>query len=178
MTVTFPGVNPVDRTTLVGQTRDLIGDLNYVSASYQYFSDATIGTFLLMGAQNPLLAAALGLNSLARDAAAASANVSALDLKADLTKRAADLRAVADQLIEIANMSEFSTIVGTGIRTIDLRDLMYPTGRLILSDLVFTRGVENLGGSVATQEDTNSPGYLFVSNELTGDPQNPGYLLP
>lgn len=140
------GIAPADPTTAVGATRYLIGDTVSVplvpavtgSEDYAYFSDVTLGTFLQRGYHNPLMAAGFAFLQLAAGAALQSVTVETSGMKADLTKRAADLRAVANSFFERANDEERLTLVGSGPATIDVRDLMYPTGSTLLSDLYFT----------------------------------------
>lgn len=101
------GIAPPDMDTNVGQLRVVLGDLDYSPldppetgfGNYVKWSDAELTGFLAMtGAgedQSILRAAGYAFLQLAASAALESKSVRDHDLQIDLTKRAADLRAIA-----------------------------------------------------------------------------------
>lgn len=136
----FVGVAPLDPTTLVGQSRSLIGDRQYTSnpdgtGNYGYFSDADILVLLGQGDQNPLRAAALAFRQLAASFAMQEAVIAGDDLKANTTSRSVRLESLADKLDERADAQGWFSLTNTGDGVTDLRDYMYPTGDVILSEL-------------------------------------------
>lgn len=98
-----PGAWPVDLTSPVGQFRALTGDLNGVAyipdepgyRAFEKFSDAEIEAYITQA--NDSIARAIGLSFiyLAGQAAVASKEIRDYDLLVNTTKRAADLRAIA-----------------------------------------------------------------------------------
>jgi uncharacterized protein YfiM (DUF2279 family) len=99
-----PGVYPVDGTTDVGAFRILYGDVNSTPyepvepgyQSYDELSDAEIEAFLAQGGGSVTRSIAYLYLSLAGDAAKQSMSIQDHDLRVDLSKRAADLRALAE----------------------------------------------------------------------------------
>jgi len=98
-----PGVYPLDPDTKVGQFRLVYGDTQSepydpVEAGFQNYSelsDAEIEMFLAQGDDSVNRAIGFYYMRLAGDAAKQSIRAQDYDLVADLTKRAADLRATA-----------------------------------------------------------------------------------
>lgn len=98
-----PGAYPVDLTSNVGQFRALIGDLNAVAYSpnepgyrnFEKFSDAEIEAYIAQGGGSIPRGIGYSYLYLAGQAAMQSASVKDYDLTIDETKRAADLRAIA-----------------------------------------------------------------------------------
>lgn len=99
-----PGAWPVDGTTDVGAFRILYGDVNSTPyepvepgyQNYEELSDAEIGAFLAQGGGSVTRSIAYLYLSLAGDAAKKSVSIQDHDLRVDLSKRAADLRALAE----------------------------------------------------------------------------------
>ena len=171
-----PGIAPADPNTNVGATRYLMGDTVSVPLvptvagheDYAYFSDTALGTFLQRGSHNPLMACGFAFMQLAAGAALQSVTVETSGMKADLTKRAADLRSVANSFFEKANNEERLVLSNTGMPTLDVRDLMYPTGSTLLSDIYFT---------VPAPLPVTKKFDLVFDNGLVEDPDNPGFFL-
>ena len=100
--MTNKGIAPLQPTTDVGQFRLLIGDTSYSDlcpaqpgfGDYGMFSDDEISLFLAQG-ESPEEAAYLGYLQLAGAAAMEAKSVKDFDLSIDLTKRASELRAIA-----------------------------------------------------------------------------------
>ena len=96
------GIAPPDPATPVGQMRALLGDLAYTEldppgvgfGNYVKFSDFEIETFLA-SSDSQAGAMYLAYMSLAAGAALESRSVKDLDISVDLTKRATDLRLIA-----------------------------------------------------------------------------------
>ena len=123
-----PGEFPVDLASPVGQFRAMVGDLNSESytpvapgfQSFEKFSDAEIETYLAQG--NGSINRAIGYSYLylAGQAAMESLAVKDYDLQVDSTKRAADLRAIAQMWFgladsgDVASAEEGFVIVPTG----------------------------------------------------------------
>lgn len=99
-----PGEIPVDPTTPVGLFRTLYGDTDYTLydpdepgwANFEELSDAEIKGFLLQGGDSTSRGIGYLYLAMAGQAAKESRNVKDYDLQVDLTKRAADLRAIAE----------------------------------------------------------------------------------
>lgn len=97
------GIAPPDPQTDVGAIRYLIGDAEYTEldppqddmGAYEMFSDDQITTFLELGEGSTNRAIAYAYLNLASQAALQSKTVKDFDLQVDLTKRSADLRAIA-----------------------------------------------------------------------------------
>ena len=97
------GVAPPNPATDTGQFRYLIGDTEYTEldppqagmGAYEMFSDEQIVTFLALGEGSTNRAIAYAYLNLASQAALQSKTVKDTDLQVDLTKRSADLRAIA-----------------------------------------------------------------------------------
>lgn len=98
-----PGAWPLDPATTVGQFRVLYGDITsepYVPAqpgfqNYEELSDTEIEGFLAQGGDAPGRAIGYLYLAMAGQAAKESRSIKDYDLQVDLTKRAADLRAIA-----------------------------------------------------------------------------------
>ena len=96
------GIAPLQPTTDVGQFRLLVGDTSYSDlcpaqpgyGDFGMFSDDEISLFLSSG-ESPEEAAYLAYLQLAGAAALEAKSVKDFDLSVDLTKRASELRAVA-----------------------------------------------------------------------------------
>lgn len=100
MSLTNPGVYPLDPTSAVGQLRVLIGDIEFtpidgVTGDYTNFSDDQLSSYLAMGSNSQAYAAGYAFMALAAVAAAQAINVKTADEQVDLTKRADALRAIA-----------------------------------------------------------------------------------
>lgn len=101
--MTNKGIAPPDPATEVGRFRFLIDDTEYTEldppeagqGSYEQFSDADIEAFLMMGDESVNRAMGYAYLRLASEAARESKTVKDFDLSVDLTKRSADLRAIA-----------------------------------------------------------------------------------
>lgn len=122
-----PGEWPVDLPSDVGRFRALVGDLNAIeynppapgARSYEMFSDAEIEAYIAQGGS---VTRGIGYAYLylASQAAKESVSVGDYDLKIDSTKRAADLRAIAQMWFglagdeDTASAEEGFTIVPTG----------------------------------------------------------------
>lgn len=98
-----PGAYPVDMTSKVGQFRAMVGDLNSTPYSpvepgfqnFEKFSDAEIEAYLVQGGDSVARAIGYSYLYLAGQAAMESRSIKDYDLTVDNTKRAADLRAIA-----------------------------------------------------------------------------------
>lgn len=98
-----PGEYPVDLTSDVGRFRALTGDLNSTPYSpvepgfqnFEKFSDAEIEAYIAQGGDSINRAIGFAYLYLAGQAAMESQSVRDYDLQIDNTKRAADLRAIA-----------------------------------------------------------------------------------
>ena len=123
-----PGVYPLDPGTPVGQFRLLYGDTEstaYVPIEpgfqdYGELSDSEVNAFLAQGAGSIPRAVGYYYLALSGRAAIASRQIQDADLKVDTTKRAADLRAIADVWFgaadndDLVNAEEAFEIVPTG----------------------------------------------------------------
>lgn len=124
------GVAPLDPTTPTGMFRILYGDTSYVPldppvpgmGSYQELSDAEIEGFISQGSDSIPRGIGYLYIALAGQAAKQSKVVQDQDLRVDLTKRAADLRAIAEVWFgsadndDLVNAEEAFEIVPTGQR--------------------------------------------------------------
>lgn len=98
-----PGQWPVDLSSEVGQFRALVGDLNATPydpvepgyRSFEKFSDAEIEGYIAAGGGSIPRGIGFSYLYLAGQAALESQSVKDYDLQIDNTKRAADLRAIA-----------------------------------------------------------------------------------
>lgn len=98
-----PGSVPVDLASDVGRFRALVGDLQYEAydppepgfGNFEKFSDAEIEAYLAQADGSVPRAIGYSYLYLAGQAAIASQSVRDYDLQVDTTKRAADLRAIA-----------------------------------------------------------------------------------
>jgi hypothetical protein len=129
-----PGVYPLDPSTLVGQFRLYYGDtdsepFNPVQPGIQNYtelSDAEIEMFLAQGGGDVTRAIGHYYWRLAGEAAKESKSVKDYDLQVDLTKRAAELRAIAQGYFDqadAADAEEAFFIVPTGRRCEPLAEL-------------------------------------------------------
>lgn len=99
-----PGIYPPDLASPVGQFRALTGDLNAEEydppvegiRNYEMFSDAEIEAYLSQSEGSISRAIGFAYLYLAGQAAKESLTVRDYDLQVDSTKRAADLRAIAE----------------------------------------------------------------------------------
>ena len=122
-----PGVAPLDPTSDVGQVRLAIGDTQSTPydpdepgfGDYVMFSDAELALFFARGG-TVLSGAGFAYLALAAQAALASQSVKDYDLALDNTKRAADLRAIAQAFFDqdiAGGAGEYFDIVPTGRRS-------------------------------------------------------------
>lgn len=125
-----PGVYPLDPGTPVGQFRLLYGDTESTAydpvetgfQNYGELSDSEIDAFLAQGAESIPRAIGYYYLALAGRAAIASRQIQDADLRVDLTKRAADLRAIAEVWFgsadndDLVSAEEAFEIVPTGQR--------------------------------------------------------------
>ena len=99
-----PGVYPIDPLTTTGQFRMLFGDVTSVAydpvetgfQNYTNYSDAEIEQFLLQGNDSISRAIGYAYSQAAGAAAMQSKSIADYDLRVDLTKRAEDLRKMAE----------------------------------------------------------------------------------
>lgn len=106
-----PGVAPFDPETAVGRFRILAGDTKWVAyapdeegyGNYTYFSDAEIEGFLAIYPESVSRAIGNAYLTLASSAAIHSQSIKDYDLAVDTTKRAADLRAIAQMWFDRAD---------------------------------------------------------------------------
>jgi hypothetical protein len=121
-----PGVYPLDPNTEVGQLRVIIGDTASTPynppvvgmQNYTLFSDTELEVYIATN-DSLLRAASAAYFALAAQAAIQSKSVKDYDLQVDLTKRSADLRAIAEGFTaqadaEDANSEDAFLIVPTG----------------------------------------------------------------
>lgn len=109
-----PGEYPVDLTSNVGKFRALTGDLNSTPydpvepgfQNFEKFSDAEIEAYLEQGGNSIPRAIGFAYLYLAGQAAMQSQSVKDYDLQIDDTKRAADLRAIAQFWFDQADGEE------------------------------------------------------------------------
>lgn len=98
------GVYPLDPTSDVGKFRLLYGDVDSIPLvppelgfqNYTELSDDEIDMFLAQGSESISRAIGFYYLRLSGDAAKQSKSIADYDLKVDTTKRAADLRAIAE----------------------------------------------------------------------------------
>lgn len=109
-----PGVHPIDPTTAVGEFRYLYGDTESEPydpevpgiQNYEELSDAEIESLLRQGEGSVSRAVGYRYIRLAGKAAKESREVSDYDLRVNTTKRAADLRAMAQMWFDRADEEE------------------------------------------------------------------------
>lgn len=102
------GIAPPNMMTLVGQVRALLGDVEYVEydppqpgyGMYRLMSDAEIEGFLVSASDSPDGAVYYAYLQMAGAAAMESKSVKDFDLQVDLTKRATDLRLIAQMWLD------------------------------------------------------------------------------
>lgn len=107
------GIAPPDMSTPVGQVRALIGDVEWTAydppvpgfGMYQKMSDAEIEGFLALSDGDPLGAAYFTYLQMASSAAEEAKVVQDLDLRIDLTKRASELRLIAQMWLDKWNQA-------------------------------------------------------------------------
>lgn len=112
-----PGAVPVDLASDVGQFRAMVGDLAYELYSpdepgfgnFAKFSDAEIEAYIAQGGGSIFRAIGFSYLYLAGQAALESASVKDYDLQVDSTKRAADLRAIAQMWFDKADGEDVSS---------------------------------------------------------------------
>lgn len=123
-----PGQWPVDLSSDVGQFRALIGDLNAVPydpdepgfGNFEKFSDAEIEAYLLAGGGSIPRGIGFAYLYLAGQAAMQSASVKDYDLQIDETKRAGDLRAIAQFWFDQADDSDDNAGLNDIFETFDM----------------------------------------------------------
>ena len=106
-----PGQWPVDLASDIGRFRALVGDLEAVAydpdepgyRSFTKFSDAEIEAYIAQGAGSINRGIGFSYLYLAGQAAMDSKVTADYDLKLDTTKRAADLRAIAQWWFDLAD---------------------------------------------------------------------------
>ena len=111
------GVYPLDPESKVGQFRVLIGDTEGEEydppeagkRNYELFSDVEIEGLIAFAEDNVSRAIGNGYLTLAGQAAKESRSVKDFDLSIDLTKRAQDLRLVAQQWFDRADKEQESS---------------------------------------------------------------------
>lgn len=122
-----PGAFPVDLTSPVGQFRALIGDLNSTAydpdvpgfQNFTMFSDAEVEAYIAQG-EGVTRAIGFAYLYLAGQAALESVSIKDYDLMIDKTKRATDLRVIAQAWFDRADNEDVSSaeegfeIVSTG----------------------------------------------------------------
>lgn len=109
-----PGLTPLDSASEVGQIRLLFGDTQSTpydppvtgQGNYTYFSDEEVSAFLAQSGGSATRAIGFAYISLAGAAAMESKSITDIDLRVDLTKRAADLRATAQLWLERADAED------------------------------------------------------------------------
>ena len=121
-----PGIAPVDGSTPVGAFRNSTGNTIYEEydpvetgyGNYTALSDGEIEQYLAMASDSNLGAIGYWYMALSGQAARESASVADYDLKLDLTKRAADLRATAEWYFGLAGIplsgDEYFEVVNSG----------------------------------------------------------------
>lgn len=126
-----PGAVPVDLASNIGRFRGLVGDLQYEDydpdepgyGNFLKYSDAEIEAYLEQGGDSINRAIGFAYLYLAGQAAMESQSVKDYDLQIDNTKRAADLRAIAQFWFDQADDEDVITgeeafeIVPTGTRS-------------------------------------------------------------
>lgn len=123
-----PGQWPVDLSSDVGQFRALIGDLNAVPydpdepgfGNFEKFSDAEIEAYLLAGGGSIPRGIGFAYLYLAGQAAMQSASVKDYDLQIDETKRAGDLRAIAQFWFDRADEDDDASGANDIFETFDM----------------------------------------------------------
>lgn len=123
-----PGQWPVDLSSDVGQFRALIGDLNAVPydpdepgfRDFEKFSDAEIEAYLLAGGGSIPRGIGFAYLYLAGQAAMQSASVKDYDLAIDETKRAGDLRAIAQFWFDRADEDDDASGANDIFETFDM----------------------------------------------------------
>lgn len=124
-----PGGVPVDLSSDVGQFRAMVGDLQYEAydppepgfGNYEKFSDSEIEAYLAQADGSVPRAIGYSYLYLAGQAALESQSVKDYDLQIDSTKRAGDLRAMAQMWFGLADDEDLSSaeeafeIVPTGV---------------------------------------------------------------
>jgi len=112
-----PGAYPVDLASDVGQFRALIGDLNSTPynpvypgfQNFEKFSDAEIEAYISQGGDSISRGIGYAYLYLAGQAALVSRSIKDYDLQVDNTKRAADLRAIAEFWFKRADEDDVAT---------------------------------------------------------------------
>lgn len=111
-----PGAFPVDLTSPVGQFRALIGDLNSTAydpavpgfQNFTMFSDAEVEAYIAQG-EGVTRAIGFAYLYLAGQAALESVSIKDYDLMIDKTKRATDLRVIAQAWFDRADTEDVSS---------------------------------------------------------------------
>lgn len=123
-----PGVAPPDLTSDVGQFRALVGDLQYEAydppepgfGNYEKFSDAEITAYITAGGGSIPRGIGFAYLYLAGQAAMQSASVKDYDLQIDETKRAGDLRAIAQFWFDRADEDDDASGANDIFETFDM----------------------------------------------------------
>lgn len=123
-----PGQWPVDLSSDVGQFRALVGDLNAEPydpdepghRNFEKFSDAEIEGYIAAGGGSIPRAIGFSYLYLAGQAAVDSRQVKDYDLQVDTTKRAADLRAIAQFWFDRADEDDNASGVNDIFETFDM----------------------------------------------------------
>lgn len=112
-----PGAYPVDLASEVGQFRALVGDLNSTPydpvypgfQNFEKFADAEIEAYISQAGGSVPRGIGFAYLYLAGQAAMESRSVKDYDLQVDTTKRAADLRAIAEFWFSRADEDDIAT---------------------------------------------------------------------
>lgn len=171
-----PGAHPVDLASPVGQFRAMVGDLNSESytpvepgfQSFEKFSDAEIEAYLAQGDGSINRAIGYSYLYLAGQAAMEALAIKDYDLQVDSTKRAADLRAIAQMWFGLADTDDISSA--------EEGFILVPTGT---NSGGFT---PELAPPIWGRQYTSSPARPSAPSngapDLIPDPNNPGYWTP
>ena len=121
------GAHPLDPASAIGQFRAQFPDTESIPldppvsgfADYTNFSDSEIEAFLAAASDSVFRALGLAMLSQANQAAQESRSIADHDLRIDVTKRAADLRAQAEYWFALADNADSGSedaflIVSTG----------------------------------------------------------------
>ena len=171
-----PGAHPVDLASPVGQFRAMVGDLNSESytpveqgfQSFEKFSDAEIEAYLAQGDGSINRAIGYSYLYLAGQAAMEALAIKDYDLQVDSTKRAADLRAIAQMWFGLADTDDISSA--------EEGFVLVPTG-------TNSGGfIPELAPPIWGRQYTSSPARPSAPSngapDLIPDPNNPGYWTP
>ena len=171
-----PGAHPVDLASPVGQFRAMVGDLNSESytpvepgiQNFLRFSDAEIEGYLTQAEGSINRAVGYSYLYLAGQAAMEALAIKDYDLQVDSTKRAADLRAIAQMWFGLADTDDISSA--------EEGFVLVPTG-------TNSGGfIPELAPPIWGRQYTSSPARPSAPSngapDLIPDPNNPGYWTP